>query len=499
MKPYLLALDVGTSGLKALLLHMETGAHAAVQAAYPVNVPNPGWAEQDARLWWRGVCDAVPALLKKAGASAEDIAAIGVDGVSWTPVCLDEREQVLFPAPLWYDTRAQAQCERLSQTPLAEACRAGSGNPLQPYYTLPKLLWMREHAPREYRRIRRVLTSNGYIVHRLTGAWTHDHCQAYGWGFYRMERDAWDEQLAEALGVDLAWLPPLCPCTQVAGEVTEKAARESGLRAGTPVVAGGLDAACGALGAGVIAAGDIHEQSGSAGGMSLCLDRFTPARGMIFSRHVVPGQYLLQGGTVGGGGLIRWLEEDVLYPDGAREDSRARVEEMMAAAAVSSPGAGGCVFLPYLAGERSPLWNPRAKGVFFGLDYGKNRGDLVRAVMEGAAFALRHNLEAAGDAVASGSVMRAVGGAAENGLWMQIKADVTGHPICPVANGDATAVGCAMLAGVGCGALKSFEEAVGRYVSLGPAFQPQEENRPVYDALYGRYRAVYDGLKHLMA
>ncbi|MBO4379045.1 MAG: carbohydrate kinase [Clostridia bacterium] len=495
MKRWLLALDIGTSGAKMLLLDHETGQKHIANCSYPTVTLHAGWAEQNPALWWNGICETLPALLRNAGVDSKEIAAIGMDGISWTPVCLDVAGQVLCNVPIWYDMRAAEQCVCLKKEGLEEQFFANNGNPLEPYYTLPKVLWIREHLPETFAKIRHILTSNGYIVYKLTGAFTHDNCQAYGWGFYQLEKDAWDTSLMEELGIDPDILPALCACTQVVGTVTGKAAEETGLAEGIPVIAGGLDAACGALGAGVIEPGAVHEQSGSAGGMSICLEAFRPARGLIYSRHVVPGMHLLQGGTVGGGGLARWLAK-VMYPAGACPENA--LEELTAAAETSPPGANGLIFLPYMAGERSPIWDPEAKGVFFGLDYSKTRGDMARAVLEGAAYALRHNLEAAGSALPEKSLLRAVGGAAKSPLWMQIKADITGHPICAVSEGEATGLGCAMLAGAGCGLYPDLNETVKRFVSTDTPFEPEPRNAEIYDQRYASYLELYrrlDGMK----
>ena len=495
MEHWFLGIDIGTSGVKLLLLDSETGRKHSISSTYPTYTPHAGWAQQDPERWWKSICEVLPALLQDAGIQPKEIAAIGVDGVSWTPVCLDAAGQVLCNAPIWYDTRAEEQCVHLRECGLEERFYANNGNPVQPYYTLPKVLWIKKYLPDIFSKTRKILTSNGYIVYKLTGAFTHDNCQAYGWGFYQLEKDAWDTDLAETLEIDPSLLPQLCGCTQIAGTVTPHAAVETGLAVGTPVIAGGLDAACGALGAGVVTPGSVHEQSGSAGGMSICLDQYLPAKGLIYSRHVVPELQLLQGGTVGGGGLARWLV-NVLYP--ANVNSENALDELTAAAEISPPGANGLIFLPYMAGERSPIWNPEAKGVFFGLDYSKTRGDMARAVLEGAAYALRHNLETAGSALPEESLLRAVGGAARSSLWMQIKADVTGHPICAVSDGEATGLGCAMLAGAGCGLYPNLKDAVKELVSQDPAYVPDARNKMVYDERYASYHELYLHLEGMM-
>ena len=495
MKPFILAIDIGTSGAKLLLLDSTTGHYYAHSESYPTYTPASGTAEHDPILWYEAVKRGIPALLRENNVSAYDISAVGIDGISWTPVILDKSGDVLCRSPIWYDTRAYAECEEISAKYGDDAFLQLCGNPNQPYYEYPKLKWLLKHDAVDRQKIDKVLSCNGYIGYRLTGQYRQDLCQAYGWCFFDMAKGCWDEALAEELEVNLSWMPPLCECTQIIGSITETAAQECGLCAGIPVVAGGLDAACGAIGAGVISPGITHEQSGSAGGMSICDNRYHPVKGLILSRHIVPGYYLLQGGTVGGGGLVKWIEQ-ILY---SKQDlSVSHRDEMTRMAAEVPAGSDGVVFLPYMAGERSPIWNPKAKGVFYGLDYTTDRGHMIRSVLEGAAYALNHNLEAAREQGINIGMMRAVGGASANALWMQIKADITGEKICAIASAETTAIGCAIMAGVGCGVFKSFEEATNQYSEIGKVYTPNPENRSVYHAGYERYISIYHHLSSIM-
>jgi len=497
MKNYLLAIDQGTSGLKLMLAHQDGQHHLSLSEDYPTYYPAPGFIEQDPRDWWQAVCRGVPELLRRAGVDASDIAAVGVDGVSWMPVMIGTDGKELGRCALWNDTRSTVECDEIRRLVGEDAVLATSGNPVQPYYATPKLMWYRTHEPERFEQLHRVVTANGYLGWKLTGAFAQDASQAYGWAFYSMEHGTWNEAMAEKLGIDLGWLPPLCESMQVIGTVSSHAARECGLAEGTPVVAGGLDAACGVLGAGVISPGPAQEQSGSAGGMSICTDHYMPAPGLILGRHVVPQRWLVQGGTVGGGGVFRWLSQE-LYPADAQQSGSLRAAEFNRIAAQVPPGSDGALFLPYMAGERSPIWNPAAKGVYYGLDFSKTRAHLVRAALEGTAYSLRHNLEHAKGCGAVSTELRAVGGASASDVWMQIKADITGTPIRAVASADATAIGCLMLAGVGCGIINGFEEACRRFVSLKAPFHPQQQYKETYDQGFEQYKTLYNQLKSMM-
>ncbi len=497
MKDYLLGIDIGSSGMKLALARTDGEIVASATGSYSTYYPRQGWAEQNPNDWWLAICQQIRPLLKNAGIKAGDIGAIGVDGYSWAAVAMGKRGQVLCNTPLWYDTRATEECEcirkQLGEEQVFDLC----GNPVHPNYSLPKVLWYKKHLPKVMQGMRTILQTNSFIVYRLTGELTQDVSQAYGYHCFDIRQGTWNLDMMEKLGVDPQWLPDISPSSQVVGTVSAAAAGETGLYPGTPVVAGGLDAACGTLGAGVLHQGQTQEQGGQAGGVSICTDEYVPAKNMILGRHVVPGRWLVQGGTVGGGGIMRWLA-GILKPPGEDADSSEYFAQMDQWAGQVPAGADGLIFLPYMAGERSPIWDENAKGVFFGLDYSKNRGHFIRASLEGAAFALKHNIEAAGAASSAIEEMRSVGGAAKSRIWMQIKADVIGTPIRSAGGDLGTAVGALILAGVGAGFLPSFDNACERFVRLGPVYYPNATKKARYAADYDRYLLLYTQLKELM-
>ncbi len=490
MGTYLLGIDIGTSALKAALFQENGTAIAQATGKYAVQYPSAGWAEQEPDEWWETAVKAIRDVLDTSGLDPNQIAGIGVDGQSWSAIALDKTGRVLCPNPIWTDTRAKDICDKLKREIPENELFALCGNPLQPSYTLPKILWYKENLPDVYNRASAILQSNSFIVYRLTGVLSHDLSQGYGCHCFDMRNSRWDEAMCNRLGVNSSLLPPLFPSHQVVGGVSEKAAKLTGLIAGTPVVAGGLDAACGTLGAGVIDDGQTQEQGGQAGGMSICMEKYGADPRLILGLHVVPGRWLLQGGTTGGGGSLRWLRETVC--------PELSFEEMSSLAGNVPAGSDGILFLPYMAGERSPIWNPNATGVFFGLDYAKTRGHMIRACMEGVAYALRHNLEAAADAGASVTSMRAMGGSANSLVWTQIKADVTGRKIEVPLSDTATTLGAAILAGCGTGVYGSFQEAVKKTISVRRVHEPNAGFKDVYEEGYKKYRALYDRLKPMM-
>ena len=500
MKSYLLGIDIGTSACKVAVFDRNGRVLAAENGDYPVYYPHEGWAEQNPEEWWKAVCGAVRRTIASAEIRPEDIAGVGIDGQSWSAIAVDKKGRVLTNTPIWMDTRAQSICDRLNREIGAEEIFQVAGNSLQPSYTTAKILWYKENLPEVYKNTYKILQSNSYIAYKLTGAMTQELSQGYGLHCFDMRKGTWDEEMCGRLGIPREFLPEICACDEIIGTVTKEAALESGLAEGTPVAAGGLDAACGTLGAGVIHPGETQEQGGQAGGMSICIEEYKADPRLILGFHVVPGKWLLQGGTTGGGGVMRWFEREFAdYERLMKEQTGvSSLNQLNEIAEKTPPGCDGLVFLPYMAGERSPIWNPYAKGVFYGLDFSKTKGHMVRACMARVALSLRHNLETAKEAGAEAKVLRAMGGSANSLLWTQIKADITGKTIVVPASDTATTLGAAMLAGVGTGFYKDYEEAVKLTVSETRKHEPNEANRAVYDKTYETYLKLYESLKPMM-
>ncbi len=490
MRTLLLGVDIGTSSCKTALFDPEGKVVAQGGSEYPVSYPRKGWAEQDPAQWWEGVCRAVREMISDNGIDPAEIAGIGTDGQSWSAIALDREGNVLCPTPIWTDTRSEEICRETEDRLTAEKLFGLCGNPAKPGYTWPKILWYRKHRPEVFEKTEKILQSNSYIVYRMTGEITQDISQGYGLACFDMRKGCWDDGMCETLGIPRRMLPEIVPCHQIVGKLTVDAAKQMGLREGIPVAAGGLDAACGTLGAGVVSPGQTQEQGGQAGGMSICIDQYAADPRLILGFHVVPGRWLLQGGTTGGGGALKWLRE-TMCPE-------LSFAEMSALAETAEPGSGGVTFLPYMAGERSPIWDPKACGVFFGLNFGVTRAQMIRACMEGVAYSLRHNLETAAEAGARTGGLRAMGGSANSRIWTQIKADVTGCGIEVPGSDTATTLGAAMLAGVGTGVWQGFEEAARQTIRVNRTYEPDPAVKEIYDRGYETYRKLYGNLKDLM-
>ena len=488
---YLVGIDIGTSGCKVALFAPDGDILFQGTTSYQTHYPLPGYAEQNPDDWWRAVCDGLRQMLHRTGIDPKRIKGVGVDGMSGAAVPMDGQGRALRNAMIWLDRRTVKQCESITERIGAEKLFAVSGNPMSPSYVTGKMLWIKENEPDLYKRTEKMLQCNSYIVYKLTGKYSQDVSQGNGFHAFNIETAAWDETLCEQMGIAPELLPPICRCSDIVGEVTMGIASDTGLAAGTPVVAGGLDAACATLGAGAIHAGEVQEQGGQAGGMSIVMDRPVKNEKLILSCHVVPDRWILQGGTVGGGSL-NWLKRE--FAGEAGDDFFALAGE---AAARIKPGSDGLLFLPYMAGERSPIWDPDAKGVFLGLSFETTKGHMIRAIMEGCAMALRHNLATAEASGVPVHTLHSVGGAANSVLWTQIKADVTGKAFKIPSSDSAAALGAAILAGIGTGIYKDGGDAVARTVRIQREQVPITAHERIYGQAFEIYLESYNRLKDL--
>lgn len=500
MEKYLLGIDIGTSSCKVAIFKKNGEVVSTATREYPVQYPKENWVEQNPNDWWNAICICINEVINESGTNSKDIVGIGVDGQSWSAIPIDENGNVLANTPIWLDTRASEICEKINNEVGEDNIFQLSGNLLQPSYTTAKIIWFKENMPEVYNKTKYILQSNSYIVYKLTGEVSQDVSQGYGIHCFDMKNACWDKKMAEKLGISIDMLPKIYSCHDIVGVVREDVAKITGLAIGTPVVAGGLDAACGTLGAGVINKGDVQEQGGQAGGMSICMEDYKADKRLILGFHVVPNRWLLQGGTTGGGGVMRWLEKEF----GSYEKLEAEKAETSALNIFNdlannvNVGSDGLVFLPYMLGERSPIWNPNAKGVYFGLDFSKTKGHFIRAAMEGVAFSLKHNIEIAEEIGTEVKLLKATGGSANSILWTQIKADITGKDIVVPSSDTSTTLGAAILAGVGVGLYVDFEDAINETIIEKRKHLSNFDNRDIYDMNYRKYRELYENLKEMM-
>ena len=488
-KDVLIGIDVGTSSTKVAAFTRDAAVLADQTRDYRLVVDAPGFVEQDPNEWWEAITLATRAVVETVG--AHRVAGVGVSGQSWSAVPVDADGTVLANTPIWMDTRSQNICDDLVARVGADRILAVSGNRLAPTYTTGKIIWFQRNRPEVYRAARWFLQSSSFIVLRLTGRVSQDVSQSYGIHAWDTATGEYDQTLAAELSLDLTRLPQAVPCHEVVGTVTAEASAATGLAAGTPVVAEGLDAACGTLGAGVMRVGQTQEQGGQAGGMSIVTDSPVRDERLILSRHVVPGTWLFQGGSIAGGASLNWARNTF----GGPQDTFKKIDTDAEGVPV---GSDGVWFLPYLQGERGPIWDSDAQGLLFGLGFGTTKAAIWRAVMEGVAFSLLDNVTVAEEAGAETGVLYSVGGAAGSHLWTQIKADVLGKEIRVPAASTASCLGAAVLAGVGTGLYESFDDAARYLGRVERRHTPNPANTARYRELFRIYRELYTSLAPTM-
>jgi len=499
---YLLGIDTGTSATKAVLVGEDGLVRSEASVGYPLDQPRQGWAEQDPERWWEAAAAAVRAALERAGVPAPEVAAIGLSGQMHGLVILDEAGRILRPAILWCDQRTDAECAWLTRTVGLENLYRWTGNAALPGFTAPKLLWLRRHEPEIYRRIRTVLLPKDYVRFRLTGETATDFSDASGTLLLDVAHRRWSDEMRGALDIPLQWLPRLHESPQVTGVVSAAAAEVTGVRAGTPVVAGAGDQAAGAVGMGAVEEGIFLASLGTSGVVFAPTARPVVRTGSVLHAfcHAVPGRWHLMGVMLSAGASLRWFRDQLAAGEAARAGKEGidPYDLLTAAAAAVPPGAQGLVFLPYLLGERTPHPDPAARGAFVGLTLRHTRAHMVRAVLEGIAFGLRDSLDLLGEAGAAPREVRVSGGGAASGLWRRILADVFGCPVVYPHSSRGPAFGAALLAGVGAGMYVSVEEACRKTVGAAGREEPRPAVSARYAACHALYRSLYPLLKDVM-
>jgi xylulokinase len=457
-------------------------------AEYDFSVPRPLWSEQTPGLWWDGTVAAIRSVVASTGVSGEDIAAIGLTGQMHGAVVLDRAGEVLRPAILWNDQRTGPECDVIREAVGPERLVAITGNDALTGFTAPKLVWIRDHEPEIWQRVAHVLLPKDFVRLRLTGAYALDKADGAGTILFDLAARDWSPEVLHALEIDPAWMPPTFEGPAVTGAITREAAAATGLREGTPVVAGGGDQAANGVGVGAVVPGVIALSLGTSGVIFAATDQplFEPQGRVHAFCHAVPERWHMMSVMLSAAGSLRWFR-DALAPGVA-------FGELVASAADVPVGSEGLLFLPYLTGERSPHPDPLARGAFVGLTLAHDRRHLTRAVLEGVAYGLRDGLDLMTDAgMPAPSQIRASGGGTASPLWRQILADVLGAEIATVNTTEGAAYGAGLLAAVGAGWFPSVDAACSALVTATTAATPGPD-APAYAEAHAIYRDLYPAL-----
>ena len=489
----LLGLDVSTTGVKALVIDGNGSVVGAATAPHSLSTPQPLWSEKDPGDWWRGAIRSIHDVLELTGRSGRAIGAVGLTGQMHGLTLLDGSGEVLRPAILWNDQRTGLQCDEIRRRLGRERLIAITGNDALAGFTAPKILWVRDHEPEVYERVEHVLLPKDYVRFRLTGDYATDRAGAAGTLLLDLSRRDWSDEVLGALDIPRRWLPETHEGPTIAGQVSRDAAEATGLRVGTPVVAGGGDQAAQAVGVGAVTAGVVALTLGTSGVVfATTLEPFFDREARLHAFcHSVPGRWHLMGVMLSAAGSLRWYRDTVAPETG--------FGELLASAADVPAGAEGLFFLPYLTGERTPHPDPLARGSFVGLTVRHSQAHLTRAVLEGVAFGLRDSAELMRTVGAEAiERVRVSGGGAQSKLWLQIIADVLNVELTTVNTTEGAAYGAALLAGVGREIWPNVDAACEAVVRETGHISPRPEAAERYADLYPLYCELYPALRDVV-
>jgi len=495
--PYLVGIDVGTSGTKTVLFDTRGRSVASKMIEHPLHAPKPGWSEQDPEDWWRATCQSLRGVTARV--KAAEIKGISFSGQMHGSVFLDGKRNVIRECILWNDSRTHRECDEIYTRLGRKNLHQWTANPALCGFTAPKVLWLRNHEPRNYARVRTLVLPKDYIRFRLTGEICMEVSDAAGTLLFDVQKRKWSPQVLKGLEIDPAIMPRVIESQDVAGHITREAARLTGLKEGTPVIAGGADNPCGAIGTGVVREGRVLCSLGTSGVLFAPTNKMRrdPNLALHSFCHSVPGLWYLMGVVLSAGMSLRWYRDRIAGEERALA-KRKRTDVynlLMDQAAGVGRGSEGLIFLPYLMGERSPHGDPHAKGVFFGLTYRHEKAHLVRAILEGVAFGMLDSLEICRRLKVNIGEIRATGGGARSRLWLQIIADAFGEEVVTVSSEEGPALGAAILAGVGAGVYGSIAEAADRVVKITRSYKPDRKRHQTYGEYYALFRSLYPLLK----
>jgi len=486
----LLGIDLSTTGAKALLIDPDGRVISSATTPLNLSTPFPLWSEQEPHEWWEATTKSISRALAEADASGESVAAIGLTGQMHGLVILDEQRHVLRPAILWNDQRCGAECDEIrARVGLSKLVQI-TGNDALTGFTAPKILWLETHEPEVYRRIRHVLLPKDYIRYKLTGALAMDKADGSGTMLFDLRKRTWSSEILDALHINAEWLPPTFEGHEVTSEVSAEAADPTGLRRGTPVVAGGGDQSAQAIGVGVVRPGTMAITLGTSGVVFAATESplIEPQGRLHAFCHAVAGRWHLMGVMLSAAGSLQWYHDKL-----APEKSFA---ELVGEATQVPAGSEGLIFLPYLSGERTPHPDPLARGAWIGLTARHDQNHLTRSVLEGVAFGLKDIfclMEEAG--LGAIDQVRLSGGGAKSSLWRQILADVLAAELVTVNTTEGAAYGAALLAGVAAGLWPNVDAACAETIAVTDRICPNERAVETYKVLYDYYRNLYPTLK----
>ncbi|MBQ8301726.1 MAG: xylulokinase [Clostridia bacterium] len=496
---YLVGIDIGTSATKTVLFDEDFNVICSSSQEYPMYQPQNGWAEQDPHDWRDAVLNTLTDVVKKSGASAEDIVGIGLSGQMHGLVMLDENGEVLRPSIIWCDQRTAKQCDEITEKVGKERLIEITANPALTGFTASKILWVRENEPEIYAKCKHILLPKDYIRYILTGEFATEVSDASGMQLMDIANRCWSDEVLEKLDIDKSLLAKMYESPEVTGTVTKEVADKTGLSEKTVVVGGAGDNAAAAVGTGVVKDGKAFTTIGTSGVVFAHTDKVSiDPKGRVHTFCcAVPNCWHIMGVTQAAGLSLKWFRDNFCgdFMEKAEKEGVDPYYLMDKAAAEIPVGSNRLIYLPYLMGERTPHLDPDSRGVFFGLSAIHTKADMIRAVMEGVAYSLNNCNDILGEMGTTVDEMMACGGGGTSSLWRQMLADLYGCDVKTVSSKEGPALGVAILASVGAGIYDSVQSAFDKEIKNDKTCAPIKENEEAYKKFYAVYNSLYGHLK----
>ena len=483
MEKYVLGVDIGSGSVKLTLLSRAGKIAATAGCEYPTFYPHVGWCEQEPEDWCLAFKTALASLLKDSGVNPEQIEALSLDAATHTAVLMDENKKILRRSILWTDQRSKEQVQWLKDNCLQTVMEQVLNAPTT-VWTLPQFMWLRQHEPEVWGKIRYILFAKDYLRYRLTGTMETDTIDAAGSMFYDVRKECWSDELCTIGGIDKTWLPKLCAPTDIVGCVQTQQAAEFGLAPGTKVLVGTTDTVMEVFAAGNVEPGHATVKLATAGRICVITDQPLDSKFIFNYRHVVPGLWYPGTATASCAASYRWYRDAI---------GREPFADLNVPAESIAPGCDGLMFHPYLNGELTPYNDPDLKGSYTGISSRHTTAHFTRATLEGVAMSLKDCMQTLGELGVEMKRIRIIGGGAKGLLWRQIVSDVLGLPMQKVKVDDSS-FGTAMLAAVGIGWFESFAQAAETCIEIDSVTTPNPDNHAIYNKLFNKYKAVHDAL-----
>ncbi|MHA1943913.1 MAG: xylulokinase [Candidatus Thorarchaeota archaeon] len=501
MTEIVLAIDAGTTGVRSMFFDKAGNVLGRAYAEYESYFPSPSWVEQDAESWWTQSTATIKQALSKTGVDPERVIGISVTNQRETIVPIGADGVPLRRAIVWQDRRTVPQCDWIEKEITQDAVYSTTGLTVDPYFSAPKILWIKQNEEANFNKAHKFLLVHDYLLFRLSDELVTDFSNASRTMLFDVRKAGWSSRMLNDLGIPEEKLPITVESGTQVGELTKTASKETGLKEGTPVVAGGGDQQCAALGVGVVKEGMLKATTGT-GTFLLAHSktvRLDPGLRVLCSRHVVPDSFVVEASMFTTGSALKWFRDNLGVEEVSIADEKGvdPYEVITETAGTIPAGSEGVVHIPHFVGAGAPNWNPHARGIFAGLALGHTRAHMVRAILEGVSYEIRTNVEVMREMGIPSREIRVTGGSARSETWMQIQADILRTPVIRTQMEEATAVGAAILAFKGVGVFKSVAQAAEEMVQTLESLQPTKETLNVYQNGYKIFKSLYSAISDI--